>query len=250
MTNINNVNNVNISNPSHDVIALIPAYNEEENIEEVVRKTIKQEMFPLVVDDGSTDRTAELASKSGAKVIKNDLGKGKAYAMRKGLEYIKNKSNFSDYKCVVIIDADLQYRPEEAKKLINPILKGKKIVKGSRNFHKIPFRHMLGNMVWRKFYNIFSEVEIKDPCCGFIALSKEVVEKINLKKLSGGYIGDSSLLFEITNNGFNKEKYIEQPTVSVKYKNISPIGRGIRMVLGVLLFILMSGLKRKLGIAN
>jgi len=249
MTNNNNMKYGKPNLSSFDTIALIPAYNEEEVIEIVIKKIIKQGIFPLVINDGSTDRTVELALKSGAKVIKNDFGKGKAYAIRKGLEYIKN--NFSDYKCVVLIDADMQYQPEEAKILINPIVKGEaKVVKGTRNFSKIPFRHRLGNWVWKFIWNRVSEVKIDDPCCGFIALSREVVESINLGKICGGYVGDSSLLFEITNNGYNNNKFFKQPHVSVKYKTVSPIGRGIRMVSGVSWFILTTGLKRMLGIEN
>ena len=248
MNNINRMNKNDLNLSRHDAIALIPAYNEEKNIEEVVRKTKEQNMFPLVVDDFSTDKTGELALKSGAKVIKNDFGKGKAYAMKKGLDYIRN--NFSNYKCVVLIDADMQYQPEEANNLIKPITEENyKVGKGTRDFSKIPFRHRLGNIVWSWFFNHLSEIKIKDPCCGFIALSKEVVENINLDRIWGGYIGDSSLIFEITKNGYSNNN-IKEVLVSVEYKSISPIFRGIRMVGGVSWFILTSGLKRRLKIEN
>jgi len=231
-----------------EVIALIPAYNEEGTIGTVVKKIIKQKIFPLVVDDGSTDKTVEIALKVGAHVIRNKMNEGKGEAIKGGLKYIRN--NFDDYKCVVLVDADMQYKPEEAKKLIEPILEGKfKVVKGSREFKKIPFRHRIGNYVWRGLYNSFSEgIVINDPCCGFIALSKEVVEKIDPNKIGSGYTADTSLLFQVTKNGYNSAKYIKQVEVSVKYKFISPVGRGVQMVAKVSWFILISGIKRKLDI--
>lgn len=244
---------MNLNLTSHDAIALIPAYNEEKTIGTVVEKIKKQGIFSLVVDDGSTDKTSEIAKKYGAKVLKNKENKGKGEAIKRGLKYIIE--NF-DYKCVVFIDADMQYRPEEVKSLIEPIFnKEAEVVKGTRDIPKLPFRHMLGNVFWIITYNlscgefIFGPFII-DPCCGFIALSKEVVERIDLKNIYGGYIVDSSLLIEITKNGYNKRKYIKQIHVSVEYKKLSHVGRGIRMVVGISVFHFMSGLKRKLGIEN
>jgi glycosyltransferase involved in cell wall biosynthesis len=240
------MNNINLNLPSHDIIALIPAHNEEETIKIVIKKILKQNIFPLVVDDGSTDRTYEIALNSGAEVIRNEINKGKGEAIKSGLKYIKK--NF-DYRCVILIDADMQYHPEEAKILVDPILKGQaKVVKGNRNLDKLPFRHRLGNEVWKFLYNGFFDRKIKDPCCGFMAMSKEVIENINLNKIYGGYIVDSSLLIEVDQNGFKDD--IDQREVSVEYKKISPIVRGIRMVLGVSWFIFANGLKRKLGIEN
>jgi len=241
MRNNNNMKDSKLNLLNHDIIALIPAHNEEDNIEELVKKMKGQNIYPVVVVDHSTDRTVEIALKSGAEVIRNEMDKGKGYAIRTGLEHIIRNFN---YKCVVLIDGDMQYQPEETKKLTEPILEGrKKVVKGTRNFRKIPFRHALGNNLWRLIYNIsYPGVEIKDPCCGFMALSKEVVEKIRLNKIYGGYIVDSSILIEISKNGFNE--FIEEVHVTVKYKNKSSIGRGIRMVSGVSLFILFSGIKR------
>jgi len=248
---MNNNNNMrdNLNTSRCETIALIPAYNEEGTIETVIKKIMEQKIFPLVVDDGSTDRTVEMAEKTGVKVLKNKINRGKGETIRKGLKYIIE--NFDYYKCVVFIDADMQYKPEEAKNLIKPILDKKaKVVKGTRDLSKIPFRHRLGNKVWRFTYNRFCGGKIEDPCCGFIALSKEVVERIKLDKIYGGYIVDSSLLIEITKNGYNKRKDIKEIPVSVEYKNVSPIGRGIRMVVGVSVFHFMSGLKRKFGMEN
>jgi glycosyltransferase involved in cell wall biosynthesis len=249
MSNINNMSNSKSNLLSHDIIALIPAYNEGKTIETVIKRIIKQNIFPLVIDDGSKDRTYEIALKAGARVIKNRENKGKGAAIRNGLKYIIKSF---DYKCVVLIDADMQYKPEEAKELIKPILKKEyKVVKGTRHFEKIPFRHRIGNEVWYRLYNIFSEgIKIRDPCCGFIALSKEVIEKIDLNKIGDGYIADTSLLFQITKNGYNSDKHIKQVYVTVQYKNISPVYRGVKMVAGISLFILISGIKRKLNIEN
>jgi len=56
----------------------------------------------------------------------------------------------------VVVDADLQYLPEEARKILEPIKRGEAdLVMGFRNWREVPFRHKLGNFVWRKFFNFF-----------------------------------------------------------------------------------------------
>jgi len=217
--------------------ALIPAYNEEKTIEKVVKKVKKMNLTPIVVDDFSSDNTYELAKRSGAIVLKHEKNKGKGEAIKTGFEFLKK----NDFDYVVLIDADMQYSPEEAIKLLTPLKEGKAdFVVGYRNWKTIPFRHKLGNFVWRNSFNILFGTKFKDTNCGFMALNKKAVKKI--KNIGGGYIIENKLFVEVLKNKLK----IEQVPVSVNYKNKSGILRGVRVVLGVLVFILREGLKYRI----
>ena len=217
--------------------ALIPAYNEEKTIEKVVKKVKKMNLTPIVVDDFSSDNTYELAKRAGAIVLKHEKNKGKGEAIKTGFEFLKK----NDFDHVVLIDADMQYSPEEAIKLLTPLKEGKAdFVVGYRNWKNIPFRHKLGNFVWRNSFNILFGTKFKDTNCGFMALNKKAVKKI--KNIGGGYIIENQLFVEALKNKLK----IEQVPVSVNYKNKSGILRGVRVVLGVLFFILREGLKYRI----
>ena len=101
--------------------ALIPAYNEEATISEVVTRVKRTSLIPIVIDDISSDRTFELAKKSGAIVIKQSSNMGKGEALRSGINYVlDNKPKIEN---LIFIDADMQYQPEQAALLLEPLKK-------------------------------------------------------------------------------------------------------------------------------
>jgi len=220
------------------VASLIPAYNEEKTIYEVVRRVKKLKMLPIVIDDCSSDKTFELAKKAGAIVLRHEKNRGKGEALRTGFEFLK-KMNVEN---VVLIDADMQYLPESSKDLLEVLEKKKAdIVLGARNFKEIPLKHRLGNFVWRNSFNLLFGTNFLDTNCGLMALKKSAIEKIK-DSLQGGYIVENSILVQALKNNLK----IEQAPVKVKYKKTSGFLRGIRVVLGVLIFILKEGLKYRL----
>jgi glycosyltransferase involved in cell wall biosynthesis len=216
---------------------LIPAFNEEKNILEVINKTKKLKRIDkiIVVDDGSVDKTAELAKKAGAIVIRHEKNKGKGEALKTGFDYI---SKLGGIKNIVLIDADLQYEPEESLKLLKA-LESADVVMGYRDFSKLPFRHKLGNFVWRTFFNLFFGTRLKDTNCGLIALTIDSIKKMDIH---GGYIIENSMLASAIKNNLK----IKQVLVNVNYKKTSGIERGIRVEAGVLIFILVEGIKYRM----
>jgi glycosyltransferase involved in cell wall biosynthesis len=218
--------------------AIVPAYNEEKNIHDVVKRLRKIGFKVIVVDDGSKDRTYELAKRAGAIVLKHKINKGKGEALRTAFEYAKRRK----IKNIVIIDADLQYLPEEAMKLLEPIKRGEAdFVMGYRNWREVPFRHKLGNFVWRTFFNILYGTKLKDTNCGYMAFGERAIKEI--ENIHGGYIIENSIL----SDAFKKRLRVKQVPVKVFYHKKSGIKRGIRVVLGVLIFILKEGLKYRLS---
>src|SRR5438067_12299586 len=94
--------------------AVIPAFNEEKHIGDVVRRTREQLDQVVVVDDGSSDETAARAREAGAAVIVHPENRGKGESIKSGLRYwIERQLTW-----VVILDADGQHRPEEIDRLI------------------------------------------------------------------------------------------------------------------------------------
>ncbi|MFH7880952.1 MAG: glycosyltransferase family 2 protein [Candidatus Aenigmatarchaeota archaeon] len=213
--------------------AIVPAYNEEKTIGEVIKRLKKLKFKVLVIDDGSKDKTYEIAKSLKVDVIRHEKNRGKGEALKTAFDFLKNKK----FNSCVIIDADMQFLPEEAPKIAKMVEKGYDIVMGARNWSKVPFRHKLGNFVWRLLFNFFFRTKLKDTNCGFIGLSKNAILKI--ENVHGGYIIENSILIE----GLKKNMKIVNIPVNVFYHKKSKILRGIRVVGGVSFFIIKEGIK-------
>jgi len=165
------------------IIITIPAYNEENTIIPVIRE-IKNVMANTsynykihVQDDGSTDKTAELAKNEGAIVHSNTRNLGLAETFQLELENcIKLKADV-----IVHTDADGQYSPEYIPKLIKKIEEGYDLVLGSRFRGKIrgmPLTKKLGNRAFAKVISSLTRLKITDSTTGFRAFTKEVAANI------------------------------------------------------------------------
>ncbi len=213
-----------------EVAVLIPAYNEEENIEAVIKRTrqINPHLKILVVDDGSHDKTSQLAKKAGADVVIHKKNKGKAEAIRTGMNILKK------YKWVVFLDADLQYSPEELKKFLNAIRRGNAdFILGYRDFSQIPhFRHWFANNVVSSIFNICYSSDIRDLMCGLRAIRASLWMRMNL--IFSGYLVETEMAYEVKILGAKTE----QVNVGVKYHSKSGLERGIKIVFSIILHII------------
>ncbi|MBU2633611.1 MAG: glycosyltransferase family 2 protein [Nanoarchaeota archaeon] len=165
------------------VIITIPAYNEENTIVQVIReieKVMSNTSYDYkihVQDDGSKDKTAELAKKEGAIVNSNPRNLGLAETFKIELE------NCLKLKAEIIVhtDADGQYPSEYIPKLIKKIEEGYDLVLGSRFRGKIrgmPLTKKLGNKVFAKVISSLTKLKITDSTTGFRAFTKEVARDI------------------------------------------------------------------------
>ncbi len=222
---------------------LIPAYNEAKNIKEVIKRFKKYPKFRLiVVDDGSKDSTAEIVKRMNVTLVKHERNKGKAEAIKTGFDYILN--NYPDVSYVVLFDADMQFLPEESIKLLKPLESGEaNFVTGYRSWVGVPFRHKLGNFVWRTAFNLLFGTNFKDTNCGYVAMDKKTVRAIR-KVLYGGYILENAMFTEAIKQGLK----IKQVPVKVSYEEKRSVPSGVRVVIGVSLFIILEGFKYRLGI--
>jgi len=168
---------------SNKIIITIPAYNEEKTIGNVL-KNIKQVMNEnrynyeiIVVNDGSKDRTKEVAEKEGAFVYSHPINYGLAETFRTEIQKcIERKADI-----IVHLDADEQYRAEEIPKLIKKIKEDYDLVLGSRFKGKIeymPFIKKLGNKAFSRVISNITKTKISDAQTGFRAFTRELAKKI------------------------------------------------------------------------
>jgi glycosyltransferase involved in cell wall biosynthesis len=219
---------------SSNIAAIMPAYNEEKNIQEVVEKCKKFTDNIIVINDGSIDNTQKIAEKMNITLINHETNLGKGEAIKTATHYILE--NMKEIEYVVIVDTDMQYNPEDSEKLLDPIKNNEAdFVMGYRNWKEVPIHHRIGNHVWRIFFNTLFKTKLKDVSCGFVAMNKKALESID--DIYGGYIIESSMLIQC----IIKNLRIKQVPVSVKYLVSSDLVKGIRMAIGVLMFILKKG---------
>ena len=165
----------------------IPAYNEEKTIYRVIKEAVNEikalGFVPkvIVVDDGSSDKTAQEARRAGAMVVSHPRNFGLAETYRTGMREIL-KIN-PDY--ILQTDADAQYLAEDIPKLLQPLIDGKAdLVLGSRfkgTIEEMPWLKRLGNKMFSKVISNISGYNISDGQTGFRAFLPEIAEKIEVR---------------------------------------------------------------------
>lgn len=214
------------------LIVVIPAYNEQEKIEEVITsiqniKTKAQELdFQLliyVVDDGSTDETASLAQKAQAdRIIKHKTNLGLGAAVRSGL--LAAHKNGADI--AVKFDADLQHDPNDIIGLIEPILNDEADVVYGNRFERIEYKMPLvrktGNKVFTWLMGMLTKWPLKDSQPGIFAINKDYLQVFNLP---GDYNYTQQILLDAYHKGMRfahvpvsfRERTTGSSFVSLKY---------------------------------
>jgi dolichol-phosphate mannosyltransferase len=170
------------------VLAMAPVLNEEGKIGDVVRRVPREIVDEVVVvDDGSTDRSPEIAQQLGARVIRMGRVAGVGAAIREGFHYALDR----DFDVVVVIAGNNKDAPEEIPLLLDPITNGRAhFVQGSRWLKE---QRDLGSMpLYRKFatrlhpllFSVLSRKRVTDSTNGFRAIHSSVLrdERVNLSQ--------------------------------------------------------------------
>jgi glycosyltransferase involved in cell wall biosynthesis len=160
-------------------VAIVPAYNEERTIDAVVQ-AIRQDapgFEVLVVDDGSTDRTARLAEAAGAEVLVHPFNLGIGGAMQSGFRYAFRQG----YDYAIQIDGDGQHDPAEVRSLIEAIdSDGVDMAYGSRflvnSGYRAPAFRRLGIRLFSVVLSAICRQKITDPTSGFRLCNRRAIE--------------------------------------------------------------------------
>ncbi|MDA3799636.1 MAG: glycosyltransferase family 2 protein [Kiritimatiellae bacterium] len=205
------------------LVVQIPALNEEITIADVISRIPKDfagitEVQVLVVDDGSTDRTAELAREAGAIVVSHETCKGVGFAFRTGV----SESSKLNADIIVTIDADGQFDPNDISKVIAPIIDGNAdfvtasrfmdnelapVMPKAKRFGNDMIAHWLSSMIKKKFF---------DVSCGFRAYSRDAYLRLLL-------LGDFTYTHEtFLTLAFNRLRIEEVP---VKIRGVREHGK-------------------------
>jgi glycosyltransferase involved in cell wall biosynthesis len=191
--------------------AVLPAYNEELVIGSVILRTRQYVDRVIVVDDGSSDRTAEVAKLAGADVVRLEHNTGKAYALLLGLR----RARETGCTVAVMLDADGQHDPNEIQRVARLVSIGKAdLVIGSRFLEKnggIPAYRQLGQKTLDLFTNFGAKSQITDSQSGFRALSCQALDNLDFK--SDGYNVESDMISHFSAMGLP----IMEVPISVNY---------------------------------
>jgi glycosyltransferase involved in cell wall biosynthesis len=161
---------------------LIPAFNEEATIGEVLERiaSLGLDAQVIVVDDGSRDRTAEIAEQHGATVIRQ-ANAGKGSAIRVAIGAI-------DGDIAVIQDADMEYDPLEVPELIEPIMRGVADVvygsrlRGGKAQRAYLFWHLVGNRFLSLLTSVLYNTTLSDMETGYKAFRADVLRSLDLRE--------------------------------------------------------------------
>lgn len=174
----------NIESYLKPIMVLIPAYNEADNLSILLKRIPKVigelEVGCLVVDDGSSDNTAEIVRQHNYLVVSNLVNRGQGSASRLGYEILQR----DQVKAIVTLDADNQHDPSEIKNLIEPILEGKsQLVIGSRRLGSATRESVIrsfGIHFLTRLINFISGTKLTDCSSGYKAFCVSVFKRIRL----------------------------------------------------------------------
>lgn len=194
------------------LVVIIPAFNEAATVASVIdgaRKPIDgvDSIKVVVIDDGSTDDTAQIASETGVKVVSFGHNKGLGAAFSQGLRSALSLGP----DIIVNIDADGQFNPEDIPKLLGPIIEGKADMVTASRFAdpslvpKMPWIKKWGNKRVASIVNRLAGQKLCDVSCGFRAYSRDAALRVTLL---GGHTYTHEVILDMAFRGM---RIIEVP---------------------------------------
>ena len=225
--------------PEHSarILVCVPAFNEAENISDIVNRCKKYADEVIVYDDGSVDDTQQVAVSAGATVIRSPDNKGYGAAIRSLFQAAREKGA----DIMVTLDSDGQHNPDQIPSLIEPLKQGFDLVLGSRflrndDKEKVPKFRSFGIKTITKLTQAASYRGITDSQSGFRAYNKNALSKINL------YEDGMAVSTEILLRAAEKKLLVAEVPITINYdtKDTSthnPLTHGIGVLYSVFQFI-------------
>jgi len=204
----------NISNSTLNFKVIIPVYNQEKTIFNLITKInntfdkLDEKVEIICIDDGSTDKTIEKIKRCNVILINNTKNLGKGAALRKGFKFCYPSDT------IITIDGDGEHNPDDIPKLLEPILTGEAdIVIGSRFLDKgkgesnqidkgkyLSHVRKVGNKIFSIFANLCIQEKITDTQSGFRAFGPKIIDKLNLE--ANGFEIETEMIVKAISKGY------------------------------------------------
>lgn len=206
---------------------VIPAYNEEKVIGEVVKRVRSKHLDVLVVDDGSKDNTSLIAEKCGAVVQRNDRNMGKGASLVKGFNYALGKG----FDAVITMDGDGQHCAEDIENFLHSAVSCEgAIFIGDRmgQTKNMPVVRVLTNRFMSWLISCLVKQKVPDSQCGFRLIKRQVLEKIKIKTLK--FEIESEMLIRAARLGFEIRSVPIKTIYSGEKSQINPFIDTLRFI--------------------
>ncbi len=206
--------------------AVIPAYQDEKHIGDIVRRTCERLDHVLVIDDGSSDQTAQRAREGGAEVIIHDQNRGKGEAIKTGLGYWLNR----EVTWVSLLDSDGQHLPEEIDRFIAAAASTTRptFFVGTRmnNLAGMPFIRRVVNRYMSRGISRLCGQKIPDTQCGFRMLDRQLIPEL----LGGGdrFDYETEVLIIASCKGYRIESVPITTVYTDQVSKIRPVRDAVR----------------------
>lgn len=182
-----------------DICIVIPAYNEGERLKDFLPQLRKFNLDIVVVDDGSTDNTGDVARESGVIVLRHERNLGKGKALQRGFNFVLERG----YDAVITMDADLQHDVQDIPDFINAYRSGDAdIVLGDRMLKtdSMPWVRYMVNKITSKIISVLTGCPMRDTQSGFRLIRRKVLESVTLS--TSKFDMESELLIKASAQGF------------------------------------------------
>jgi glycosyltransferase involved in cell wall biosynthesis len=220
------------------ICAVIPCFNEEATIGSVVLKAKRYVDEVVVIDDGSTDKTAKIAKYAGATVLRHGENKGYGAALKSGFKYARE----NEIDVLTVLDGDGQHDADQIQTVMKPVSEGKADISVGSRFldstgNMVPMYRRFGIAVLTRFTNAGSDKgnRVTDGQSGFRAYSRKAIESIDPKDTQ---MGASS---EILLQGRKQHLTYEEVPITCSYEGDCsterPVGHGLGVIVSILKYL-------------
>lgn len=206
---------------------VIPAYNEQNTITNIIKKVKQLTNNIIVIDDGSKDDTYAKAKQENVTVLKHSVNLGKGAALKTGCDYAMQ----CGAEQVIVMDADGQHEPRDIPKFLEA-LKQVDIAFGTRKESKsMPFVLKFGNKFISTTLFILHKIKVADSQCGYRAFTAKTYEKIRWDATD--YFLETEMLVKTGRNGLSYTQIPIETIYNDKYKGTTVLD-GISIVTKIL----------------
>jgi glycosyltransferase involved in cell wall biosynthesis len=207
-----------MSDETLDVIALIPAYNAEPFVGDVVRRA-RQYVPVVVVNDGSRDRTAQVAAEAGALVIDQVPNQGKGAALQAGFSWALQRN----VRAVITLDADGQHDPDEIGRFLDRFRSTQAdLIIGARDFSQMPLVRRISNSLGQKAFSWAMRRPVRDNQSGYRLLSRRLMQSLGASA-ERGFEFEMDMIVECVRNDWPLEWVPIRTIYAEEKSNIKPL---------------------------